>query len=103
MGEYRSRAQMILNFVKLKNAGLEPSDVLKEIHDYFLSKGFYYDRHLGYIIDKEWGDSDWLPVVMGLDDMVSLDYFFNFDTDWIGETIDLTDSIRKMAEGQEAD
>ena len=107
MGENRSRVKLTLDIGKFKTAGLDLHDTQKEIHQFFMDRGFTFRRHFGYIFEWELTHDEWLKIAMELDDKGWFQNFHSFDTDVIGEIHDITELVKGMAsesgEEQEAD
>jgi hypothetical protein len=97
MNEERSRARLTIDLAKLKKSGMDPKKTQEAIYDFFIKKGFTYDRHLGFIYDRELSHSEWLEIGVQLQKNGWFQNFYSFDTDVIGETIDLTYLFRQAA------
>lgn len=101
MGENHSRVKLTLDIRKFKTAGLDLHDTQKEIYQFFMDRGFTFQRHFGYIFERELMHDEWLKIAMELDDKGWFQNFHSFDTDVIGEIHDITESVKGMALGIE--
>ena len=53
MSEYRHRIKLVTDLEKIRKNEMKPYEVQKAIHDFFMDKGFTYQRHLGFIYERE--------------------------------------------------
>lgn len=51
MGENHSRVKLTLDIRKFKTAGLDLHDTQEEIYQFFMDRGFTFQRHFGYILN----------------------------------------------------
>lgn len=97
MEKKQSRVKLTLDIRKFKTAGLDLHDTQKEIHEFFMDKGFTFRRHFGYIFERELTHDEWLKIAMEIDDKGWFQNFHSFDTDVIGEIYDITEIVKGMA------
>jgi hypothetical protein len=98
MSEDRSRVKLTVDLAKLKKSGMEPRKTQKAIYDFFINKGFTYQRHLGFIYSRELTHDEWAEIRAELYDHGWFKNFNSFDTDVIGETENLTHLFQESAE-----
>ncbi len=95
MSEYRYRIKIVADLEKIRENGMKPYEVQKAIYDFFMDKGFTYQRHLGFIYERELTAEELDQIDAELDHNGWLCIFRSFTTDLIGETKDLTYLFRK--------
>jgi hypothetical protein len=98
MNEERSRVRMTIDLAKLKESGMDPKKTQETIYHFFIDKGFTYDRHLGFVYDHKLSHEELLELEVKLRKNGWFQIFYSFDTDVIGETIDLTHLFRQTPE-----
>jgi hypothetical protein len=77
---------------------MEPQRTQKAIYNFFIEKGFTYDRHLGFIYNRELTHNEWVKIAIELDDNGWFKSFNSFDMDVIGETEDIIYLLREETE-----
>jgi hypothetical protein len=95
MSEERSRVKLTIDLAKLEKNGMEPRKTQEAIYNFFIEKGFTYQRHLGFIYDRELTREEWAKIAVELDNHGWFKNFNSFDTDIIGEAEDLTHLFRE--------
>lgn len=88
----QSKVRALLDLSKLKCAGLDPYTTQKQLHTYFASQGFSYQRHLGYVRDENLASVKWLPIIKNLNAIIPFEYFYDFDTGVIEDTTSSSES-----------
>lgn len=95
MSEYRHRIKLVTDLEMIRKNEMKPYEVQKAIHDFFMDKGFTYQRHLGFIYERELTAEELDQIDAELDNKGWLRLFRSFNIDLIGETRDLTYLFRK--------
>lgn len=95
MSEYRHRIKLVTDLEMIRKNEMKPYEVQKAIHDFFMDKGFTYQRHLGFIYERELTAEELDQIDAELDNKGWLRFFRSFNIDLIGETRDLTYLFRK--------
>ena len=95
MSEYRHRIKLVTDLEKIRKNEMKPYEVQKAIQDFFMDKGFTYQRHLGFIYERELTAEELDQIDAELDNKGWLRLFRSSNIDLIGETRDLTYLFRK--------
>lgn len=95
MSEYRHRIKLVTDLEKIRKNGMKPYETQKAIYDFFMDKGFTYQRHLGFICERELTAEELGQIDTELGNNGWLCLFHSFTTDLIGESRDLTYLFRK--------
>ena len=95
MSEYRYRIKLVTDLEKIRDNGMKPYEIQKAIYDFFMDRGFTYQRHLGFIYERELTVEELDQIDVELDNNGWLRLFHSFTTDLIGETRDLTYLFQK--------
>ncbi len=84
MSEYRHRVKLVADLEKIRKNGMKPYEAQKSIYDFFKDKGFSYQRHLGFIYERELTAKELDQINVELDNNG-----FQYRFDWRNQRFDI--------------